>query len=121
MKQPASYICLLTFSMRVLPHDQDTGAFFIALLRVGARKQAPADATESAQEKAAVMKEAVADDKETKRPSEEAEQEGSAPKKVRIEEGGNKDGKIPGPHDRKWGEDPFVYLADDDETLKEVK
>jgi hypothetical protein len=107
--------------MRVLPHDQDTGAFFIALLRVGARTQTPAEAPETTEEEPATVKEPVADERESKRPSEEQEQEGSASKKIRIEDGGTKDGKIPGAHDRKWGEDPFVYLADDDETLREVK
>lgn len=49
----------------------------------------------------------------SKRPATEAEGN-NAPKRVKEE-------KIPGLYDRKWGEDPFIYLEEDDECLREIK
>lgn len=122
--------------MRIVPHDQDTGAFFIAVLQVGSASKTQTEAADMNGQAETVMERWVlfcavafdlrptgkppanSDDTTNvpcKRPP--ADSEDAPAKKAKVE----KEFKIPGPLDRKWGEDPFIYLPDDDEALREVK
>ncbi|KAI9022539.1 S-adenosyl-L-methionine-dependent methyltransferase [Hyaloraphidium curvatum] len=93
--------------LRVLPHMQDTGAFFIAVLRVGAVASLSAETNGTEQGEDA-----------SKRPAEEG---GPASSKKGKPDHERPPAKIPGPNDRKWGEDPFIFLPDDDAVIQELR
>lgn len=113
---------MLMNRMRLFPHDQDTGGFFVCVLEKAAATTAePVPAPEPVEEEAVIEEAIVAD--ETGSSTLKRELSPSAadgPEDVKKTKKDSKKEEKKKRRDPSWKEDPFSYVAVDHQEVKTI-